>query len=126
MLEIKRERIYGIGHSQHVYRARVGRNDVATGKTRIEATENAWRDIDAVLACNMARVNVAVAVDGCVLTCREYMTGQYELTFNRVRAENGIFSDCGSEMGGLQIDGHAVSAYRMLEYRLAQYNQAVG
>ncbi len=125
MLEIKRERMYGIGSAKHVYRARVGHNDVATGTTRNEALENAWRDIDGALTCSLSRVHVAVAVDGAVLTCREYAPGQYELMFHRAPALNGLRSDCGSEMGGLQIDGRAVTVYQMLEHRVSQYNQAV-
>lgn len=126
MLEITRERTYGI-RSKHVYRARVGRNDVATADTRTDASTAAWQQIAAVLDCSMNRVYVAVANDGSILTCREYQTGQYELMFHRSGkggldlGRTGTFAGGSIEMGGL--DG--CSAQSMLAHRLEQYNQAV-
>ena len=127
MLEITREHTYGI-RSKHVYRARVGRNDVATADTRTAAADSAWQQIADVLDCSMNRVYVAVANDGSILTCREYQTGQYELMFHRSGKEGldlgrtGPFAGGGSEMGGLP---GGMSAQKMLAHRLSQYNQAV-
>jgi hypothetical protein len=123
MLTLTKGRLYPGGT---IWRATINGADIATGRDKAHATAEAWRTLEDLVRSQLNRVHVGVAVDGAVLTCREYSAGQYELMFHRAVALNGIRGDCGSEMGGLAIDGRPCSVYAMLERRLAQYNEAVG
>jgi hypothetical protein len=124
MLTITRERMYSgpiARGAKHVYKARVGSNDVASGETRETATSEAWNAIDGALRQQMAYTYVAITNDGCVMTAREYQPGFVEVQHNR-QSGASVYRASGSEMSKLEIDGLRVDVRAYLANRLAMYN----
>lgn len=125
-LTIIKEKLFGRRNKNYIYRARLGSVEIAAGYTREQATTNAWANIEATMAVQMAAVRVAVAADGTVKVAREYQRGEVEVTAHRREDTATLYRSDGSSMGRLEIDGARVDLREYLTHEIERYNACTG
>lgn len=125
-LVVTKERRYGqMGKGKQFYAVSLGSCQLATDDHKDIALDKAWRQIQDVLDSNMHAVGVAVAVDGTVISCREYQTGCVETIHHRPVNGQTVRMGHGCSMGQLAINGKPVSLKVYLEHELERYNECV-